>query len=83
MLHHPPSEVEFEEVEEPVADQGRDGQLGSHEQLIKLEISDSEEEETKDWDIYPVNSVEVECNALYNYQDFELCLLSLRKYHNI
>ena len=58
-MHHPLSEVDFEEVEQPVADRAREGQLRSDDQSIKLEITVPEKGEVKDWDIYPLNSIEV------------------------
>ena len=58
MVLHPATEVEFEEREHPVADQER-GQNHIPEQSITLELSTAEEGKSKDWDIYPMNSLEV------------------------
>ena len=58
MMLHPATEVEFEEREQPVADQEQ-VQDNSRQQYIRLEISAAHEGESKDWDIYPMNATEV------------------------
>ena len=56
----------FEEQKQALSgDEGGDWEERDYKQSIVLEITAAEEGETKDWDIYPMNSLAVGTNCMH------------------
>ena len=63
--NHPASEIEFELKERTAAGQGRARKFRRREPSILLEVTLAGKNEPKNWDIYPMNFLEVKEHQLY------------------